>query len=149
MTTPAHTDLLGDTDLAIRRVAEAADMQLKGSVRFSVLNPAAYTTNDYGDVLIRFPGWTVPMSGCYVYESTRGTFKSQNKWGGPYIEPFLSGWPIMVNLLPNAGDPGACFVRIMCPGATLNADGTGAWFASGPAMGGQPVSLSGISWGPA
>lgn len=155
VSSPAHTDLLGDTDLAIRRVAEAADIALQGSIRFITLNPAQYTINDYGDVLVRFPLVTKPLSGAYIYESTRGSFYSQNRYPSPpppqidYIQPLLNAWPIIVNLLPNAGDPGAVFVRLMCSGAEVTGNGTGAWFASGPAKSGQTVWLSGLAWGPA
>lgn len=151
-TKPAHTDLLGDTDLFIRAVAEAADRKVSASIKWAVMPPTDLTTNANGDVTCTFPGLPV-LSGAIIYPTKAvklngPTTQYPSDTGVPYIVSPRAAFPVLVTLNP-VGGPGTCWVRIFVGGWSYSFQGTlKGWLPSERAAANQGVQLGGIAWGP-
>jgi hypothetical protein len=150
---PSHTALAGDTDLFIRAVAEQADAAMARASNMSVLDPAEYTINAYGDVTVYFPGLGRGITGAIIYPAkfiyVNGQTTSLPSGGIPYVVGPRYGWPYIIDMNPASTAPGTMYVRTLVQAYSIAANESGPWANCEPAGNGQKVTLCGIGWGPA
>lgn len=152
--TPVNTDLLADTDLFIRKVAEYAESKLTGSTRVAVANAADYRTNASGDIVVPFPALGSSITGAVLYVSG-GNFVAGKTTKIPpnppgtidYIVPNMPAFLSMLSFNPGGG--AAVWARVFVGSYHVSSSNPTRYIGSQPAASNALVNVAGIAWGPA
>lgn len=156
----SNNNLLGQTDVLIKQIADEAEAKLTARGRTSVVNEV-YAVNSHSDISIRFPnmgqimGCVLMPVGMLPWECVPNVWPTANN---PDWYRYVSRVPILsvFNLNPSGGD-GTVWAHLFAgpmyhPPPTYSSSNLLAWYQGPkPVDTGVVTSLRvcGIAWGPA
>lgn len=147
---PSHYALAGDTDLAIRALAEAADAGLASVVKMFT-GGGALTTDANGDVIVDF-GVAVTLTGCLLSICTDSNYETALLVMLPKVQDLPQpppGYKIRANpvqIFPREFVPGQGKVWCRITTSVYKGPGSAQFYGAQPAAAGQGLNWRGIAW---